>query len=211
MHTSIGRHIAGLAAGVGALLIGYAAPPAAAQDAAGSIATPPPCWPAQVGGTGTAAVRVTSDYGQAIMWWCGQEAYGIVSAWAYTLKIPDAMPRDLLGAVAALWNANVLEEFATPERDALKAAARAELLPLRPPPEVWVVAPNWTFYTRPGYLLEAGALKTTSVRVPVLTDGKPTPCDLARGKLVNGSTTYGAVPQPPELAGVLVAVCRVVK
>lgn len=171
---------------------------------------PPPCWPAQVGGSGSKAVRVTGDYGQAIMWWCGQEAVGLVASWAYTMVIPDSLPSSLTGALAAMWEANVSNEpIDEIQRTQLKQDAIIALQPLRPAVPRWVVAPNGTFPTRPVYTLTAGLLAATGLRVDVLTAGAPTPCgcDVASTP-PDRSPRYCAIPQPAGTTPPRVAVCK---
>lgn len=188
---------------------------------------PPQCWPAQVGGTGSKAVRVTNDYGQSIMWWCGQEAVGLVSSWAYTMVIPDKLPANLTDALKLMWEANVTNEpIDEIQRTQLKQDALIALQPLRPTEPRWVVAPNGTFPTRPVYAyLERQAadgtvqryVDPTTLRVAIKSaTGVPTPCDCARTRLdATASSTYCAVPTS-ALTPVLsintvarpVAVCR---
>lgn len=180
---------------------------------------PPACWPAQVGGTGSKAVRVTSDYGQAIVWWCGQEQAGIVASWAYTMMIPDSLPSSLTGALAALWEANVVE--AVPEEDRiprrqLEQDAYIALQSLRPTAPRWLVAPNGVILTRPAYAYtERTAADGTKQIVldpaPVrATVGKV--CDCAALKYAPGSVTYCLIPPASLTAATTVpkpvAVCR---
>ncbi len=185
---------------------------AVAQFSSSGSASPPLCWPAQVPeGTGTRAVRVTSDYGQAIVWWCGQEAFGLVSAWAHTLVIPDQLPARTADALAALWAANVAADDAVDatERTHLKQDAWIALQPLRPAEKSWSVAPNAGYATRPVYTLAAdGKLGATTLRVDVLTNGKPTPCNCATAATsADRVPRYCAIPQPKGTVPPRVALC----
>jgi hypothetical protein len=172
-------------------------------------------------------VRVTGDYGHAIMWWCGQEAVGLVSSWAYTMVIPDKLPANLTEALALMWEANVSNEpIGEIQRTQLKQDALIALQPLRPAAPRWVVAPNSSFPTRPVYAyLERPAadgtlqryVDPTTLRVAIKSaTGVPTPCDCARTRLdATATSTYCAVPAS-ALTPVLsintvarpVAVCR---
>lgn len=183
---------------------------------------PPACWPAQVGGSGSKAVRVTGDYGQAIMWWCGQEAVGLVSSWAYTMVIPDKLPANLTDALKLMWEVNVSNEpIDEIQRAQLKQDAMIALDPLRPVAPRWIVAPNGTFPTRPVYLYtEATAADGTKQRTLTATthrvnvknaDGTPNPCACGIVSYpASSSVTYCAVNGLPTVTGgALVAVCRV--
>lgn len=160
---------------------------------------PPQCWPSQVGGSGSKAVRVTSDYGQALMWWCGQERVGIVSAWAYTMNIPDKLPASLTEALKLMWEANVSNESIDPtERTLLSQDAAIALEPFRPVAPRWLVAPNSTSTTRPVYNYTERTIADGSKQIVLdpstlrATVGQA--CDCAALKHVPGSVTYCQIP-----------------
>ena len=185
---------------------------AVAQISGPGSAKQPLCWPAQVpDGTGSRAVRVTRDYGQAIAWWCGQEAFGLVSSWAHTLVIPEPMPARTVDALAALWAANVVADDAidATERTQLTQDTIIALQPLRPAEKSWSVAPNASYPTRPVYTLAPdGKLGATTLRVDVLTNGKPTPCNCATAATpADRVPRYCAIPQPKGTTPPRVAVC----
>lgn len=129
----------------------------------------PSCWPSQVPtGTGSKAVRVTSDYGQAIMWWCGQETEGIVASWAYTMNMPDKFPVSLADALKVMWELNVsADPIDVIPRAQLKQDALIALQPLRPAAEVWKVSPFGNSTSRPVYHMVNNVWTLTSLRAPV--------------------------------------------
>lgn len=197
-----------------------------AQTTTPAKVLPPPCWPAQVGGTGSKAVRVTSDYGQAIMWWCSQaEAVGFVASWAYTMVIPDKLPTSLVAALSAMWEANISSEaIDETQRIQLKQDAIIALQPLRPAEPRWIVAPLSTNTTRPVSLyIERTAADGTKQKIIEATphriaikqaDGTPTPCDPTVVKhSTSSSSTYVHVRGTPVTSttpalGIAVAICR---
>jgi hypothetical protein len=162
----------------------------------------PPCWPAQLGGTGTVAVRASDAYGQAWGWWCqapgGAIRVAITGAHEYLIKWPAANT-NTKAWFAALWDLNVTGE-PKPEAQPLRDSLHSKLAPTKPAQQAYVVAPISTG-SRPTYTVVSGALKSDGLRISVLQpDGKPAPCDCAAGNFSASTSTYcQARATPPGL------------
>lgn len=212
---------------IAALLIAGAFAPVYGQELVVAVApkaAPMQCLPSQVPtGTGTKAIMVDNEWGRCFRWWCPKpgadyDHEGFCSPWSYTLKIPDVMPSNTADAIRAIWNENVLDLTPTdPLEIQLRQDSWIQLQPTKPAAPRWAVAPNSSFPTRPVYWLEVRQTATGSQtvlnpsasgeRVPVLTDGKPTPCDCLKAS--SGiSPRYCAIPQAAGTTPVRVAVCR---
>lgn len=182
-----------------ALVLLVAALPASAQ---------PKCWPdltvpatlqsVQQGRTAKPGeiVYAASSVGLVYGWHCTDAAgvwhrYVVGGPWTAFrpdwLAVADALWRGTEADRAAAWT-----QYATaPAIDTRLAGDVAALVALMPPPpaEVWLVARNSTYTTRPTYPVADGIRSTTSNgRVDV-----GAACDCAAVKIVSGTTTYCGV------------------
>lgn len=186
---TLSRLIAGLCAGLFVTL-------AASAQAA------PPCWPANVGGSGSQWLYSHNDKGQWIGWWCPDgRPYGAVALRSYSIKHPSGPHASASDMLSAYWALNV--GTVTPETSALWGEMMFALPSIEPPapaaPAPWTVATNGSYTTRPAYPVIDGAVGTKEAgRAPV---GQPCDCN---APINRGSTTYCAAPGLPAL----VTVCR---
>lgn len=120
------------------VLLGTACADARADIA--DMAALPPCWPSNLGGSGTAVVSIATASGQAMGWWCvadGQpRRWGITWLQSYRLRHPERVSGSTPAQVAeAYWRENVTHTNSrTPEMLALSAALHERLLDSRPAP-----------------------------------------------------------------------------
>lgn len=162
----------------------------------------PPCWPANVGGSGTGLVTGGSAVGQWAGWWCPDgKSHGVVSASGYQIKHPPGPHASIAARLSEYWRLNVTAPPSdwTVEMRGLYADMHDALQASRPPVPVWRVAPNGTATTRPAYPLIDGVIGTKEAgRAPV---GQPCDCT---APINRSSTIYCTAPGLPAL----VTVCR---
>lgn len=80
----------------------------------------PPCWPKQIGGTGTAAKVVRNTDGEAAAWTCTVKTvvkpYAAFRLYSYTLVDPDTTGMTAIGTAKAYWLANATMTCDTNEK-----------------------------------------------------------------------------------------------
>lgn len=162
----------------------------------GTAHAAPPCWPSDVGGSGTVAVSGGDDTGQWVGWWCPDgQRYGVAAITGYALKHPPGPHASVAAMLSAYWALNVTSPW-TLELGMLQWDMVQALEASRPP--AWKVAPNGSYTTRPAYPVVDGVIGTKEA-------GRATvgqPCDCS-APIKRSAVTYCAAP-----GSALVTVCR---
>lgn len=198
-------------------------PPPSASTPATSIELPP-CWPANIGGKGTAIV--SGDTGKATWfgWWCpltdgSWSRHGFVSSYGYVLRHPTVLTGTPADWAAAYWRANVGQVSTVALFQAQDAMANTMQLyrpangsASAPPPlepTVWVVAPDAVGSTKPQptfaqpLVLQNNRVSSLSLNTPpakAIVVGET--CDCNFFKFLAGASVYCAVASQPSIAAV---------
>lgn len=90
-------------------------------------AAPPPCWPKQLGSTGSDYKRGTTPDGQWLAWTCTARGrttvHGPLAVTGYEIKHPDVTGLTPMRTARAYWDANVADDN-DPRIVRLRTAAR---------------------------------------------------------------------------------------
>ena len=101
-----------------------------ASSAAHSQATTPPCWPRQLGSTGSDFKRGETADGRWVGWTCqvngAPKVFGAVAVAGYEIQHPDITGLSPTKAATAYWRANTIDT-ADPRLTRLRADMHAAL------------------------------------------------------------------------------------
>jgi len=169
-------------------------------------AAQPSCLPAQVGGSGTAAVAHSDAAGRAFGWWCPNPytpAQLVLVTGRHADFVPDwerigitALSGGVTG-VQALWKQYATAQWPLNAQGGLVVPADIypvhmlvwnDLIAARPAVPVWKVAPNAGYTTRPAFAYSGGIMAT--VATARATVGAACYCDTRN---VVGSAVHCAV------------------
>lgn len=161
---------------------------------------PPPCMPAQLGGTGTPAKFATTEDGSIVTGWCPAK-FGSWTPWHYMAHKSFALP-----SLAELWDeaskyptlldawrgmpASLAKPLPNDSSTAmLRLGVNSQLAMTKPPAPIWKVPPNGAHATRPTKWYFGGQLSTTEAgRVAV---GRHCTCHLGVGWMIGTSAYCG--------------------